>query len=86
MTDRRITHSRKDYAGNITAIGAPGQTWSPRGSADAVRDIDSGVHTYYVQWPEKRTEIRVLSGASGKYLRTDRDASTRNNLDELPDL
>ena len=86
MADRRITHSRKDRYGNITAIGQPGQYWSPRSAADAIRDIEFGQHTYFVQWPEKRTEIRVVSGANGKYLRTDRDATTRNNLDDLPDL
>lgn len=86
MADRRITHSRKDYHGNITAIGRPGEHWSPRSTTDAIRDIESRTHTYFVQWPEKRTEIQVVQGASGKYLRTDRDSTTRNNLDDLPDL
>lgn len=86
MADRRITHSRKDRYGNITAIGQPGQYWSPRPAGDAIRDIETRVHTYFVQWPEKRTEIRVVQGTTGKYLRTDRDATTRNNLDDLPDL
>lgn len=86
MADRRVTHSRKNRDGDITAIGNPGQFWSPRAKADAISDIESRVHTYFVQWPEKRTEIRVVSGATGKYLRTDRDNTTRNNLDDLPDL
>lgn len=86
MADRRITHSGKDWKGNITAIGNPGQYWSPVLSAQAINDIESRTHTYYVQWPEKRTEIRVVDGNSGKYLRTDRDSTTRNNLDDLPDL
>lgn len=86
MADRRITHSSKDRYGNITAIGQPGQYWSPRPTADAIRDIESRAHTYFVQWPEKRTEIGVVQGSTGKYLRTDRDDTTRNNLDDLPDL
>lgn len=86
MADRRVTHSRKDRDGDITAIGNPGQLWSPRPKADAIRDIESGAHTYFVQWPERRTEIRVVNGASGKYLRTDRDNTTRNNLDDLPSI
>lgn len=86
MADRRVTHSGKNRDGDITAIGQPGQYWSPRASADAIRDIETGAHTYHVQWPEKRTEIRVVQGAKGKYLRTDRDNTTRNNLDDLPDL
>lgn len=86
MADRRVTHSRKNRDGDITAIGTPGQYWSPRAKADAISDIELRIHTYYVQWPEKRTEIRVVDGATGKYLRTDRDNTTRNNLDDLPDL
>lgn len=85
MADRRVTHSRKNCGGDITAIGTPGLYWSPRAKADAVSDIEPRIHTYYVQWPEKRTEIRVVNGATGKYLRTDRDNTTRNNLDDLPD-
>ena len=86
MARRAITHSRKDNYGNITAIGKPGEYWSPRISADAIRDIESGTHSYYVPWPEKNTEIKVVRGATGKYLRTDRDSTTRNNLDDLPNL
>ena len=86
MTDRRVTHSRKDRNGDITAIGYPGQIWSARTKADVISDIERRLHTYYVQWPERRTEIRVVSGATGKYLRTDRDGTARNNLDDLPNL
>ncbi|MDW4572663.1 DUF3892 domain-containing protein [Microbacterium sp. M3] len=86
MANRRVTHTRKNRDGDITAIGNPGQFWSPRAKADAIRDIETRMHTYYVQWPEQRTEIRVVNGATGKYLRTDRDNTTRNNLDDLPDL
>ena len=85
MADRRVTHTRKDKDGDITALGNPGELWSPRLKVDAIRDIESKLHTYYVQWPEKRTEIRVVNGPTGKYLRTDRDNTTRNNLDDLPD-
>jgi hypothetical protein len=54
--------------------------------ADAIQDIESGVHGYYVPWPDGvRTEIRVVNGPNGKYLRTDKDNTTRNNLDDLPD-
>ena len=67
MADRRVTHSRKNRDGDITAIGTPGQYWSPRAKTDAISDIELRVHTYYVQWPEKRTEVRVVDGATGKY-------------------
>ena len=62
-----------------------GDYWSPRAKHDVIDDIEQGLHTYYVPWTSGRTEIRVVQGSRGKYLRTDRDNSDRNNLDELPD-
>lgn len=59
--------------------------WSPRTKQDAIQDIENGIHTYYVPWTSGRTEIRVVQGSNGKYLRTDRDSTTKNNLDDLPD-
>jgi Protein of unknown function (DUF3892) len=84
MADREVTKTRKD-SHEITALCNPGATWSPRPKASAIQDIESGDHTYHVKWPEKRTEIRVVKGPTGKYLRTDRDDTTRNNLLDLPD-
>lgn len=86
MADRQVTKTRKDRDGDILALCQDGAAWSPRSKADAIKDIDDKVHTYFVLWPGGlRTEVRVVEGAHGKYLRTDRDSTTRNNLDDLPD-
>lgn len=85
MADRAVRQTRKDRDGDILALCNPGNYWSPRSKANAVNDIESGIHTYYVPWTNGRTEIRVVNGSNGKYLRTDRDNTTRNNLDDLPD-
>lgn len=86
MADRQVTHTGKDRNGDITGLCKPGEYWSARHTADAIRDIELGLHTYYVIWPGYvRTEIRVVNGMYGKYLRTDRDNTSRNNLDDLPD-
>lgn len=85
MARRQVTRSGKDRAGNITSLCKPGEAWSPRSSANCIADIEGGTHSYYVEWPGKTTEIRVVQGENGKYLRTDRDTTTRNNLDDLPD-
>lgn len=85
MAERAVTQSRKDKDGDITALCNPSATWSPRRKADAISDIELGVHRYYVPWPEGPTQIRVVNGPTGKYLRTDRDSTPRNNLDDLPD-
>lgn len=84
MADRPVTQTRKDDRGDILALCNPNQTWGPRLKADAISDIENGLHTYHVPWEEGRTEIRVVNGPSGKYLRTDRDNTERNNLDDLP--
>lgn len=86
MATRYVTRTRKDRDGDITALCRPGEWWSPRAKQDAIRDIESNAHTYYATWGDgKTTLIRVVNGATGKYLRTDRDTTSKNNLDDLPD-
>jgi hypothetical protein len=86
MADRAVTHTGKDDEGDITALCNPGQLWSPRPKSGAISDIELRIHSYYVPWPDgKRTPIHVADGPTGKYLRTDRDNTPRNNLDDLPD-
>lgn len=86
MADRPVTHTRKDQVGNITALGCPNHSWSVRPAASIISDIKSGTHTYYVPWVSGRTGIQVVQGSNGEYLRTDRDGTVRNNLDDLPDI
>ena len=86
MADRAVRKTGKNADGDITRLCDTGASWSPRSKADAIRDIESGLHTYYVPWTSGRTEIRVVNDrVKGKYLRTDRDNTTRNNLDDLLD-
>lgn len=85
MADRAVRKTGKNSQGDITSLCNDGDFWSPRSKLDAIDDIERGIHTYYVPWTNGRTEIRVVQGSNGKYLRTDRDQITRNNLDDLPD-
>ena len=86
MADREVKQTKKDKDGDILALCYSGASWSPRQKKDAISDIENKAHTYYVMWPgNTRTEIRVVNGPTGKYLRTDRDSTARNNLDDLPD-
>jgi hypothetical protein len=82
---RKVTKSRKDVNGNITALCNPSETWSPRSKADIISDIEYNIHSYYVIVGYQHVDIHVVNGTNGKYLRTDRDKTTRNNLDDLPD-
>jgi len=87
MFERQVRKTRKDNDGNILALCNPEESWSPRLKKYAIHDIESGSYNYYVLWPEgKRTDIRVVNDPrKGKYLRTDRDNTERNNLDDLLD-
>jgi len=86
MADRQVRATGKDGDGDITKLCNSGAAWSPRYKADAIRDIENGDHRYFVRWSDgKETDVHVVNGSTGKYLRTDRDSTTHNNLDDLPD-
>ncbi len=85
MADRRVTHTGKDRDGDITKLCTPGEHWSPRAKRDAISDIESESHSYFVRSSRGRSNIHVVNGPTGKYLRTDPDGDAGNNLDELPD-
>ncbi len=85
MIQRKVTSTRKDDDGDITALCNPSEWWSPRSKADAISDIENEDYGYYVEVGGERVSIHVVQGASGKYLRTDPDKTTGNNLDDLPD-
>ncbi len=85
MADRQVLQSRKDRDGDITALCNPGGYWSPRQKADAISDIETKAHRYYVHVPMVGdVDIHVVKGTKGNYLRTDPDRTSRNNLDDLP--
>jgi len=85
MAHREVTRSRKDQDGDILALCTPGQPWSPRQKRDAISDIESRTHSYFVDVTGiGRVDIHVVEGRTGKYLRTDPDKTSRNNLDDLP--
>ena len=86
MAKRYVRQTGKDKDGDITRLCNSGEFWSPRSKADAIQDIESGTHEYWVNWANyPETKIRVVTGTRGKYLRTDRDQTSKNNLDDLPD-
>jgi hypothetical protein len=86
MAERAVIRSRKDRDGDILALCNANEYWSPRSKAEAIHDIESGTHKYYVPWNDGvKTLIHVVNGPTGKYLRTDKDNTSRNNLDDLHD-
>lgn len=86
MARRAVTRTGKDKDGDIISLCNPQESWAPRSKQDAISDIESGTHSYYVpQDNGHRTEVEVVEGPRGKYLRTKRDGMSSNNLDNLPD-
>ena len=82
MADRRVRQTGKNADGDITSLCNTGEPWSPRSKADAKSDITSGTHTYFVDEAGYRSEVQVTSDG---HLRTNADATSKNNLDNLPD-
>jgi hypothetical protein len=84
VTARRVTVAGRDRHGYITHLENPGEPWSPRSCSDVILDLELGQYSYFVQWPDRKTEVRDVEDSGGKYLRTDRDSSARNDLLDLP--
>ena len=84
MIERKITHTKKDSYGNILVICSPGEWWSPKSTDEAIMEIEEFLYQYYVIVASQKVEIKVINGSTGKYLRTDPDKTTKNNLDDLP--
>lgn len=85
MADRRVRQTAKDKDGDITALCNTGQPWSPCQKAVVIAEIEGNVHTYYVNEAGERSEVEVVNGPTGKYLRTTGDNESANNLDNLSD-
>lgn len=84
MPDRRVTRTGKDEDGDIISLCSDAW-WSPVSTSQAIKEIESGVYRYYVKAGIEEADIHVVQGPTRKYLRTDPDKKTVDNLDELPD-
>jgi Protein of unknown function (DUF3892) len=85
MTDRRVTHVDRNDQGDIVGVcwsAVDGLKYTPR--ADVVSDIERAAHQYYVaeQAPPVWVLVRIRNGM--KYITTEADAISQNNLDNLP--
>jgi hypothetical protein len=81
---RQVTHVRKDFAGDIMAIGSK-SVWE-HSLTTAISNIETGAETYWVSVNGQRASVYVASNGYRKYLKTTADSTTRNNLDSLPPL
>jgi len=66
MARRKVTRTKKDRDGDILALCNPAEYWSPRQKANAIRDIESGVNSYYTESGGKIAQVYVKDGPRGK--------------------
>jgi len=86
MADRQVTATGKDKDGDIIRLCNSTSLWSPRSKSDVIYDIENGLHRYFVSISYlEDVDIKVVLRDGKKYLRTDPDKTTSNNLDNLPD-
>jgi len=79
---------RHDPNESITHVGGlnrDGSAWK-LSLADAIRGIENKEYQFYVlSWGQIVNVIISISRAGNKYLRTESDSSTNNNLLSLPE-
>lgn len=86
MIERRVTKIKKNKEGDIVALCNMGSYWSPRYLTDVMYDIEVNKFRYYVDWRNgKTTNVELIEGPNGKYLRTKREKANKNDLFELPE-
>lgn len=78
--DRRVRTVKRDRHGKIVALCNSDATWSPRKTADVIRDIIDNKKSYYVQEQERRSYLRVVDGDK---LQAAREATSANSLEKL---
>lgn len=88
MATWRVRNADRDAQGDVLRIGnSRDGNWAETRDR-AVQDIRQGLHSYYVDEAGHRADVRAVPNASGwgYHLRTDADATSKNNLDNLPPL
>ena len=81
-TQLEVTCITKSADGKrITHIGG---TWGKHSEADAIYNIEHSVYEYYVQKNGHKVKL-IVSGRNGvKYVKTENDGDTPDNLLSLP--
>lgn len=85
-TLREVTATRKLPDGVITHLcGGAGASWGPVPVGDAIDQIENGSVAYFTNIGGVAAHVNVVDDPQGKYLRSQADETTSNNLDDLPD-
>lgn len=76
-----IQSSWKERHERITSVGGD---WGRVSSEDAIRHIENGTYTYYVRVNGYDAKVIVAERLGRKYLKTESDTTTVDNLLSLP--
>jgi len=83
VTTRRVTATATNAHGYVTQLINPDEPWSPRAAGEAILDIELGQFSYFVSWPDRRTQVLALDDAGGTYLFTKYGDADHNGLLDL---
>ncbi len=81
---RWVTSVTVDRHGHVSALRNDRGEWDAQNAEDVLTDIELGIHSYWVQWPDRATEVVTVSDSGGVHLATFHPGSTRNELSDLP--
>lgn len=85
MPDRQVTHAHRDDQGDILGLcwkHSDGLKYTTR--ADVIAHIEAATHRYYVAEEAPSVWVLVRSRGGVKYITTEADSTSKNNLDNLP--
>jgi len=80
---RLVTATVVTSHGYVSHLVNPDEEWSPRSAGEAILDIELGQFSYFVSWPDRRTEVLALEDAGGTFLATHYGDAGRNGLLDL---
>lgn len=87
MARRRVIRTSKDDDGDILALcwrDSDGKV-THTDKASAIAHIRGGTHSYHVAEQAPSVDVKVRTRNGTPYLTTEADATSKNNLDNLPD-
>lgn len=79
---KQVRQTGKDSDGDIIKLCGD---WGSVQKDAAIQEIEADPDAYFVEEDSPRVYVRVVQVNSKKYLRTEADSSSKNNLDNLPD-
>lgn len=91
MADRRVKKTGKDSDGDITSLcnwllsNNNEDGWGSVTKSEAITHIERNTHKYYVEEAGYRSDVHTYTENGKKHLKTYADATSDNNLDNLPD-